>query len=189
MNSSDFSTARHTIYSRKSYIGYILHGTRAYVGLSINKSNKKISLRKASGTKARDIILMALYRAGKNGISQKDLADKANVASDTVYEVCKKLEEQGIVRIQHNGRRTRYYATSRIFDELFLYSLIFGDDIFSKIEDPFLYVTTQRQLTVGRDDRFYGNSTYYETKFTGFDDIIEGLLFRFSVRLGAITTS
>lgn len=49
-------------------------------------------------------------------------------------------------------------------------------------------VTTQRQLTVGRDDRFYGNSPYYETKFTGFDDIIEGLLFRFSVRLGAVLT-
>jgi hypothetical protein len=167
----------------------------SYVFLHSKELIKRLGLRRAPGVEPRDLILTALLKAGKNGLSQKCLVNKTRLSRSKVYDECKILEKEELVRHESNGRRTTYYATSKIFDNLSLMQQIFGKEVFSKISDSYIPVTTQRGLHY---DRFHANSLYYETKFNDDvyfekkfnrnDDSIERLLFEYSVRIGGIIT-
>jgi predicted transcriptional regulator len=147
--------------------------------MSVSERNRRLDLRKAPGIKARDFVLLALFEAGKNGISAKDLQDKADVSRDTVYDECRKLEMEGLVTRKTKGKRTTYYAEPKIFNELFLYSWVFGNEIFSKINSNVMITSDLKSNTL------FENSQYYTTKFAAKDDV-ERFLFEFSVRIGAI---
>jgi hypothetical protein len=164
--------------------------------LTSNEIIRRLELKRSPGTKARDFILMALLEAGKNGLPQKTLVEKTGLSRAKVCDDCKKLEdEEGLVRHETKGKRTTYYATQKIFDDLYLHSLVFGKEVFSKISDSHIPVITQRNLY---GSRFHGNSPYYETrfnddvyfekKFNSDDDSIERLLFEYSSRVGSIIT-
>jgi hypothetical protein len=159
--------------------------------MSIKERNLKLDLQKAPGTKARDFILLALFQAGKNGLSAKDLEDKADVSRDTVYDECRKLKKEGLVDYKTIGKRTTYYAEPKIFNELYLNSWLFGNEIFSKISSSSAYVIADRRSIVTDTEFFpnkgFENSQYYTTEFTDKDSI-ERFLFEFSVKVGAIIT-
>jgi hypothetical protein len=173
-----------------------IHRIWFYVYLTSKEIIRRLELKRSPGTKARDFILMALIEAGKNGLPQKALIEKTGLSRAKVYDDCEKLEkEEGLIRSETKGKRTTYYATQKIFDDLSLHSLVFGKEIFSKISDSHIPVITQRNLC---SNRFHGNSPYYETrfnddvyfekKFNRDDDSIERLLFEYSSRVGSIIT-
>ena len=155
--------------------------------MSIKERNRKLDLRKAPGTRARDFILITLFEAGKKGLSAKDLEDKADVSRDTVYDECRKLKKEGLVDYKTVGKRTTYFADSKIFNELFLDSWLFGNEIFSKINSNVSVTSDRRSNKEHLFNRAFENSKYYNTEFTDKDGI-ERSLFEFSVKVGAIIT-
>lgn len=148
------------------------------------------------GTRARDLILLSIYREGRNGLTQKELAKNTGLNRDTNLDETKKLEKERLVKIERKGkpvtRRVRYFATSEMFDEFALYSHIVGTDIFSKIDDHRILVRSM----MGNEEYFppQENSSYYDTSFIPKDannieeTIIAKALFDYSVRLGAVIT-